>query len=196
MKLVTKYPISAINSCWEKCDEKLAYICSMCITINKVVKQEVGLRWVQKRAYMFNATKNILDGRTGVKQYTPLPRSGGIIRNSSWTNCKYSYLMDRTQVLFSFNFFSLFSSPCQRQCELITNRSSSILFLRHWWFWSYVPWKCEIFDNLKFQTNNFSLKRNNYTPATPRSGVYCFTSLWPNIRFLSSIVAQKNATKN
>jgi hypothetical protein len=26
MKLVTKYPISAINSCWEKCDEKLVYM--------------------------------------------------------------------------------------------------------------------------------------------------------------------------
>ena len=26
MKLVTKYQISAINSCREKCDEKLAYI--------------------------------------------------------------------------------------------------------------------------------------------------------------------------
>jgi hypothetical protein len=25
MKLVTKYQISAINSCWEKCDEKCAY---------------------------------------------------------------------------------------------------------------------------------------------------------------------------
>jgi hypothetical protein len=26
MKLVTKYQISAINSCWEKCDEKCAYM--------------------------------------------------------------------------------------------------------------------------------------------------------------------------
>ena len=26
MKLVTKYKISAINSCWEKCDEKCAYM--------------------------------------------------------------------------------------------------------------------------------------------------------------------------
>jgi hypothetical protein len=26
MKLVTKYQISAINSCWEKCDKKLAYM--------------------------------------------------------------------------------------------------------------------------------------------------------------------------
>jgi hypothetical protein len=35
MKLVTKYQIFAINSCWEKCDEKCAfYICSMCIKTN------------------------------------------------------------------------------------------------------------------------------------------------------------------
>jgi hypothetical protein len=26
MNLVTKYQISAINSCWEKCDEKWAYM--------------------------------------------------------------------------------------------------------------------------------------------------------------------------
>ena len=50
MKLVTKYQISAINSCWEKCDKKWAYIhvCSMCIKINKVDKQEVGIWWVHK----------------------------------------------------------------------------------------------------------------------------------------------------
>jgi hypothetical protein len=29
MKLVTKYQISAINSCWEKCDEKWAYMFNM-----------------------------------------------------------------------------------------------------------------------------------------------------------------------
>jgi hypothetical protein len=37
MKLVTKYQISAINSCWEKCNWKWEYIqnvCSMCIKIN------------------------------------------------------------------------------------------------------------------------------------------------------------------
>jgi hypothetical protein len=93
MKLVTKYQISAINSCWEKCDEKCAYMFNvykflsncwwqksdiwsqasyrytilwvafldpsdsyflfadlvgfyMCIKINKVGKQEVGIWWV------------------------------------------------------------------------------------------------------------------------------------------------------
>ena len=48
MKFVTKYQISAINSCWEKCDEK----------------------------YLGRT-----EGRTEVKQYTPLPlwAAGGII---------------------------------------------------------------------------------------------------------------------
>ena len=38
MKIVTKYKISAINSC-----RKMSIICSMCIKINKVSKQEVGI---------------------------------------------------------------------------------------------------------------------------------------------------------
>jgi hypothetical protein len=50
MKLVTKYQIPVINSCLEKCDEKCAYtnVCSMCIKINKIDKQEVEIWWVQK----------------------------------------------------------------------------------------------------------------------------------------------------
>ena len=44
MKLVTKYQISAINSCWEKCDEKCAY--------------------------MFNVYKNQLSRRTGSRNLT------------------------------------------------------------------------------------------------------------------------------
>ena len=118
MKLVTKYQISAINICWEKCDEKWAYmgpknashnmgipiwslwpnirflqsifaeknatknehICSTCIKINKVSKQEVGIWRVQKRYPQYGIPiwslwpnikflplifpeKNMLDGR-------------------------------------------------------------------------------------------------------------------------------------
>ena len=44
MKLVTKYQISAINSCWEKCDEKCAY--------------------------MFNVYKNQLSWQTGSRNLT------------------------------------------------------------------------------------------------------------------------------
>ena len=82
-------------------------VCSMCIKINKVGKEEVGIWRVQKRFPRYgvpiwslwpnirflpstvtkkNATKNILDGRkdrrTEVKQYTPLPLQGKI----SWTD--------------------------------------------------------------------------------------------------------------
>jgi hypothetical protein len=42
MKLVTKYQISVINSCGENAT-KNEHICSMCIKINKVGKQEVGI---------------------------------------------------------------------------------------------------------------------------------------------------------
>jgi hypothetical protein len=80
MKLVTKYQISAINICWEKCD-KNEHICSMCI---KIGKQEVGIWWVQKSFPWYgipiwslwpnirfmpsivaekNVTKNVLDGQ-------------------------------------------------------------------------------------------------------------------------------------
>jgi hypothetical protein len=67
--------------------EKNEHICSMCIKINK---QEVGIWWVQKRFPRYGVPiwslwpnirflpstvteKNILEGRTEVKQYTPLP---------------------------------------------------------------------------------------------------------------------------
>jgi hypothetical protein len=74
----------------EKNVTKNEHICSMCIKINKVGKQEVGIWWVQKRYPQYgipiwhlwpnirflpstvtekNAKKNILDGRTEVKQY-------------------------------------------------------------------------------------------------------------------------------
>jgi hypothetical protein len=45
VKLVTKYQIPVINSYIEKCDEKCAYtnVCYMCIKINKIGKQEVGI---------------------------------------------------------------------------------------------------------------------------------------------------------
>ena len=83
MKLVTKYQISAINSCWEKCDEKCGYMFN--VYKNQLSRQtEVGIWRVQKRYPQYgipiwrlwpnirflpstvtekNATKNILDGR-------------------------------------------------------------------------------------------------------------------------------------
>ena len=94
MKLVTKYQISAINSCLEKC----AYMFN--VYKDQLSRQtgSIGIWRVQKRYPQYgipiwclwpnirflpstvtekNATKNILDGRkdrrTEVKQYTPSP---------------------------------------------------------------------------------------------------------------------------
>jgi hypothetical protein len=75
MKLVTKYQISAINSCWEKCDEKCAY--------------------------MFNVYKNQLSRQTGswnlMDPKTILTICGTYMKlvtkyqisaiNSCWENC-------------------------------------------------------------------------------------------------------------
>ena len=96
MKLVTKYQISAINSCWEKCDEKWAYMLNvyknqqsrqtgsrnlmgpkMLPTIwgtymKLVTKYQISAInscW-EKCAYMFNVYKNQLRRQTGSRNLT------------------------------------------------------------------------------------------------------------------------------
>ena len=80
MKLVTKYQISAINSCWEKCDETCAY--------------------------MFNMYKNQLSRQTGNRNLTGLKMLPTIwyicmilvtkyqisAINSYWEKCNEKYL--------------------------------------------------------------------------------------------------------
>jgi hypothetical protein len=95
MKLVTKYQISVINSCWEKCDKKCAYMFNV---YKNQLSRETGSRnltgpktlptiWY---TYMMLVTKYQISainsywekcdekylGRTEVKQYTPLPLWG------------------------------------------------------------------------------------------------------------------------
>jgi hypothetical protein len=45
MMLVIKYQISAINSCWEKCDEKCAYMFNV---YKNQLSRQTGIWWVQK----------------------------------------------------------------------------------------------------------------------------------------------------
>jgi hypothetical protein len=136
MKLVTKYQISAINSCWENCD-KNEHICSMCIKINKVGKQEVGIWWIQKC----------------------FPRYGVPIW-SLWPNM----LIFRRIFLSNYwcQISDIWSQASYRYPILFGKQEAGI-----WWV-----------------QNRF-----------PQYGIPIW-SLWPNIRFLSSIVAEKNATKN
>jgi ribosome biogenesis protein Tsr3 len=132
MKLVTKYRISAINSCWEKCDEKLAYMFNvyknqqsrqtgsrnvMCPktlptiwgTYMKLVTKyqisAINSCW-EKCAYMFNVYKNQLSRQTGSRNPTG-PKILPTIRytymtlvtkyqisaiNSYWEKCDEKYL--------------------------------------------------------------------------------------------------------
>jgi hypothetical protein len=92
MKLVTKYQISAINICWEKCDEKCAYMFNV---YKNQLSQQTGSRnltgpktlptiWYTYMTlvtiYQISAINSYWEkcdekylGRTEVKQYTPSP---------------------------------------------------------------------------------------------------------------------------
>ena len=100
MKLVTKYQISAINSCWEKCDEKWAYMFSV---YKNQLSRQTGSRnltgpktlpaiwytymtlvteyqisainsyWEKCDKIYLGRTEGRTDGRTDLKQYTPSP---------------------------------------------------------------------------------------------------------------------------
>jgi hypothetical protein len=95
MKLVTKYQISAINSCWEKCDEKCAYMFN--VYKNQLSRQTGSRNMMDPKTiptiwgtYMKLVTKYQISainsywekcdekylGRTEVKQYTPPPLRG------------------------------------------------------------------------------------------------------------------------
>jgi hypothetical protein len=129
MKVVTKYQISAINSCWEKCDEKCAYMFNV---YKNHLSRQTGSRnltgpktlpiiWY---TYMTLVTKYQIsainsfwekcdekylgrtEGRTEVKQYTPPPSgSGGIItpKTGSTNQGKDVYHYTTYFILFLIN---------------------------------------------------------------------------------------------
>jgi hypothetical protein len=132
MKLVTKYQISAINSCWEKYDEKWAYMFNVyknqqsqqtgsknqlgpktlptiwCTYMKLVTKYQISAInscW-EKCAYMFNVYKNLLSRQTGSRNLT-CPKTLPTIWytymtlvtkyqisaiNSYWEKCNEKYL--------------------------------------------------------------------------------------------------------
>jgi hypothetical protein len=134
MMLVTKYQISVINSCWEKGDDKCAY--------------------------MFNVYRNQLSRQTGSRKLMG-PKTIPTI----W----YTYMTLVTKYQISA------INGCREKCDE----------------------KCAYMFNV--YRNQLSRKQevgNSWVQKRfPRYEVPIW-SLWPNIRFLSSIVAEKNAMKN
>jgi hypothetical protein len=151
MKLVTKYQISAINSCWEKCDEKCAYMVN--VYRNQLSRQTGSSNLTDPKTlptiwytYMMLVTKYQIsainsywqkcdekylgrterwkdegrtDRRTEVKQYTPSPfgergckyQTVGIVPKSNWQitergkiNTPYTYIHDRSLSLLVQQF--------------------------------------------------------------------------------------------
>jgi hypothetical protein len=92
MKLVTKYQISAINSCWEKCDEKCAY--------------------------MFNVHKNQQNRQTGSRNLMgpkTLPRYGVPIW-SLWPNIKFlPSIVAEKNVTKNAYMFNVYNNQLSRQ---------------------------------------------------------------------------------
>ena len=111
MTLVTKYQISVINSCWEKCDEKCAYMFNVYkdqlsrhtgsrnLTGPKTLPTIWYMMLVTKYQISAINTKNILDGRKDGqtdrgKTVYPLPLQGaeGIIRSKELKKTSLSIL--------------------------------------------------------------------------------------------------------
>ena len=128
MKLVTKYQISAINSCWEKC------------------------------AYMFNMYKNQLSRQTGSRNLM-----GPKTLPTIWGT--YMKLVTKYQI-------SAINS-CWEKCDE----------------------KCAYNYMFNVYKNQLSRQTGSRNLTGPQYSITIW-SLWPNIKFLSSIVAEKNATKN
>jgi hypothetical protein len=149
MKLVTKYQISVINSCWEKCDEKCSYMFNVyknqqnrqtgsrnlmgpktLLTIwgpymKLVTKYQISAinscweKWDEKLAYMFNVYKNQQSRQTGSRNLMG-PKTLPTIRytymtlvtkyqisaiNNYWEKCDEKYLgqMDRRTEVKQYN---------------------------------------------------------------------------------------------
>ena len=161
MKLVTKYQISAINSCWEKSDEKCAYMFNV---YKNHLSRQTGSRnlrgpktlptiWYTYMTlvtqYQISAINSYWEkcdkkylGRTEVKQYTPLPLWGAGYNN------KNGHIQNVCSMYIKIN--------------KVGKQEVGI-----WWGQKRFP--------------------QYWVPIW---------SLWPNIRFLPSIVAEKNAMKN
>ena len=94
MKLVTKYKISAINSCWEKCDEK----------------------W----AYMFSVYKNQQSRQTGSRNLITGARGTDLLPPFFLTFCLQIYFQLNFFISLLFHlFFLILTCSCQYSYNLM-----------------------------------------------------------------------------
>jgi hypothetical protein len=143
----------------------------MCIKTNKVSKEEIGIWWVQKRF-----------PRYGVPIWSLWPNIRWMRRNMCIYKCMlnvYKNQQNRQTGSMNLNRMNKYQISAINSC------------------WEKCDEKCAyMFNVYKNQLNRQTGSRNLMGPKRfPRYGVPIWR-LWPNIRSLSSIVAEKNMTKN
>ena len=186
MKLVTKYQISVINSCWEKCDEKWAYMFNVYKNqqsrqtgsrnpvgsktfptiwgtymklVTKYQISAINSCWEkcdEKCAYMFNVYKNQLSRQTG---------SRNLMGPKTLPTIWYTYMKLVTKYQIS----------AINSCWENATKNEHICSM------------CRKINKVGKQEVGIWWVQKRF----PRYGVPIWR-LWPNIRSLSSIVAEKN----
>jgi hypothetical protein len=201
MKLVTKYQISAINSCWEKCDEKWAYMFNVC------QKSDIWSQASYRYPISWEAFLNPSDSYFLFADFVDF--------STHWT---YMLIFRR---IFLSNYWwqksDIWSQASYRYpISFLGPSDSYFLFAKErgyhvpiWSLWPNIRFLPSIVAEKNVTKNehicSMCRKINKVGKQEvgirwvqkhfPRYGVPIW-SLWPNIRFLPSIVAEKNLTKN
>jgi hypothetical protein len=247
MKLVTKYQISAFSSCWEKCDEKCAYMFNvyknqlsrqtgsrnltglktlptiLCTNMKIMAKYQISAinscweKCDEKLAYMFNMYKNQQSRQTGSRNLMDpktLPTIWGThmklvtkyqipVINICWEKCdeKCAYMLNvyKSQLsrqTGSRNLTGQKTLPTKwgTYMKLVTKYQISAINI----CWEKNAMKNVHICSMWIKINKVGKQEVGIwwvQKRFPRYGIPIW-SLWPNIRFVSSIVAEKNAMKN
>ena len=190
MKLVTKYQISAINSCWEKCDEKWAYM------FNMYKNQQSRQTW----------SRNLMGPKmfpTIWGTYMKLVTKYQICAiNSCWENatknehiCSMCIKINKVGkqevgICWVQKCFPRYGVPIWSLWPNI-NFLPSIVAEKNATKNEHICSMCIKINKVgKQEVGIWWIQK-----CFPRYGVPIW-SMWPNIKFVPSIVAEKNATKN
>ena len=191
MKLVTKYEIPVINSCWEKCEEKCAYMLN-------VYKSQLSRQAGSRNLTGLKTLPTTWD--TYIKFVTKYQISAiNICRgkcDEKWAYMFNVYNNQQSRQTGSRNLMGPKTLPAiwGTNMKLVTKYKICVINS----CWQKCDEKCAyMFNVYKNQLSRRTGSRNLTGPKKryPQFSIPIW-SLWPNIRCLPTIVAEKNATKN
>jgi hypothetical protein len=182
MKLMTKYQIPVINSCWEKCDEKCAY--------------------------MFNVFKNQLSRQTGSRNLTGQKTLPTIWHTYMKLMTKYQIpvinsCLEKCDEKWTY-MFNVYKNQQSRQTGR-RNLTGPKMLPTIWYTYMTFVTKYQISAINSYWENcdekyvgrmeGQEVEIWRVQKRYPQYGIPIWR-LWPNIRFLPSTFTEKTATKN